>query len=128
MSKIKQEIIRHMSGLELTEAKDLVAHFVFPEDFIGFQGHFPLKKILPGVCQIQCVMLMLEQWEKRKLCLREIVQAKFLSPVSPLEKITCVCRNINTVGDEFLLNASINRETQKVAELKLKLSFVVDTQ
>ncbi|MFQ5560775.1 MAG: hypothetical protein ACE5FU_09350 [Nitrospinota bacterium] len=123
MSHIKKEILAHMTGLELTESEELVAHFSFPEDFIGFQGHFPAKEVLPGVCQIQGILVMLEEWKKKKVGLKEIVQAKFLKPVSPCEKITCVCRNLKSVGKDVFLRASINGKANKIAELKLKISF-----
>ncbi len=125
MSQIKREIIQHMLDLKKTESEDLVAHFVFPNDFIGFKGHFPLKKILPGVCQIQCIVVMLEQWKERKVLLKEIVQAKFLSPISPSEEITCICKNINTIneGEAVILKTSIHSKTEKVAEFKLKVNL-----
>ena len=68
-----------MTDLAVSDQR-LTASFLFPEDFIGFQGHFPGNKILPGVCQIQCVISMLEKWKKKNIVLREIVLAKFFSP------------------------------------------------
>ena len=112
-----------MSGLEVTENQELIAHFTFPEEFVGFQGHFPQKKVLPGICQIQCFLVMLEEWKKKKVSLNEIVDVKLLSPVFPSDKITCVCKNVIGENCNSVLNASIDGKDQKIAKIKLKISF-----
>jgi 3-hydroxyacyl-[acyl-carrier-protein] dehydratase len=103
--------------------QELTAHFVFPDDFIGFQGHFPAKKMLPGVCQIQCITCILEQWKSTSVALKEVVYAKFFTPVFPLEELTCECRDIHYTNEEFTVKAFIRKGTQKVAEMKLRVSF-----
>ncbi len=109
-----------MADLKVTD-RALTACFVFPADFIGFQGHFPQKKLLPGVCQIQCIISMLEKWKKNKVALMEIVSAKFLSPVLPLEEITCECREIQDNGGEFIVKAFISKAGGRVAEMKIRV-------
>ena len=81
MKKIKKEIEQCMLDFGITEGGALNARFMFPEDFIGFQGHFPGNKILPGICQIQCVIAMIEKWKGGRAELKEIIIEKFLSPV-----------------------------------------------
>ena len=112
-----------MNELETAEDLTLTARFVFPDDFIGFHGHFPGNKILPGICQIQCAIAMLERWKKGRVVVKEIVLAKFLAPVFPSEELTCVCRDITDTDDVFVLKASFSKSGQKVAELKLKVAF-----
>ncbi len=109
-----------MADLKVTD-RELTACFVFPADFIGFQGHFPKKKLLPGVCQIQCIISMLEKWKKNKVALGEIISAKFLSPVLPLEEITCECREIQENDGELTVKAFISRAGGRVAEMKLRV-------
>lgn len=123
MKNIRKEIAANMSDLKQTEQGELTACFVFPEDFIGFQGHFPENKMLPGVCQIQCIIVMLEQWKKKSIALKEIVLAKFLSPVFPSDELTCVCNDIRENSKVFTLRASCSKGSQKIAELKLKVCF-----
>ncbi|MEK6582621.1 MAG: hypothetical protein AABZ25_09580 [Nitrospirota bacterium] len=122
MRTIKKEIVQYMTDLAVSDQR-LTASFLFPEDFIGFQGHFPGNKILPGVCQIQCVISMLEKWKKKNIVLREIVLAKFFSPISPLEKLTCECRDIKDTEKEFTLKASVSKDGKKISELKLRVCF-----
>jgi 3-hydroxyacyl-[acyl-carrier-protein] dehydratase len=104
----------------------LTTQFIFPEDFIGFQGHFPSGKLLPGVCQIQCVIASLEKLKSKKLIIEEIVLAKFFSPVFPLEELNCVFREINAIkgnGESFIVKASVSKGDVKASEIKLRVRF-----
>ena len=122
MSSLRREIEKCMTDLTASD-RTLTARFVFNEDFIGFQGHFPGNKILPGVCQIQCAMSMFEKWRNRRLALKEIMLAKFFSTVTPSEEITCVCKDIEHTGEDFILRASIRKGDKKISEMKLKVRF-----
>jgi 3-hydroxyacyl-[acyl-carrier-protein] dehydratase len=126
MTKIKKEIEQLMSGLTIQEGK-LTSHFVFPEEFVGFQGHFPKHKILPGVCQIQCALSTLEQAFQKTVELREVALAKYFAPVFPGEQITCLCSDIPDAG-EFLFKTLITKGTVKVSELKLRVMFSGETR
>ena len=126
MSIIKREVEHCMAGLEavvIRELPALTARFVFPEDFIGFQGHFPGNKILPGVCQIQCALTMLEKRKNRDVILKELVHAKFFSTVVPSEEFVCVCKGIGETDADFILKAYISNDDRKISELKLKVRF-----
>lgn len=102
----------------------LTAHFAFPENFIGFEGHFPGNKILPGVCQIQCALTMLEKWKNREILLKEIILAKFFSTVVPSEEIACICKGIEETLGDFILKASISNGGKKISEIKLRVGFI----
>lgn len=99
----------------------LTSHFVFPEEFIGFQGHFPKHKILPGVCQIQCALSTLELAIQKTVELKEVALAKYFVPVLPGEEITCLCSDVSDAGD-FIFKTLISKGTVKVAELKLRVA------
>lgn len=123
-----------MTGLAESDGI-LTSRFVFPEDFIGFQGHFPSNKVLPGVCQIQCIASMLEAWKKCDVSLKEIMLAKFLKPVLPGEELTCECRLApgidfksapNQLSEDFMVKAYVNKGAERVAEFKLKVCFEED--
>ena len=118
---MKKEIELCMLDFGATEEGDLNARFVFPEAFIGFQGHFPDNKILPGICQIQCLMIMIEKWKGRSALLKEIVLAKFLLPVLPSEELACTGKNIEEGNGEFILKALFTKGEKKIAEIKLRV-------
>jgi len=117
---IRAEIQQYMAG-PAREGAALRARFQFPPEFIGFQGHFPQKKILPGVCQIQLVLSMLEKETLKQIALKEVVLAKYFSPVFPDEEIVCVIGDIGNGAGEHVLKAAISKGAAKVAELKLKV-------
>ena len=116
---IKREVENYMTVLEASADGVLTARFTFPDEFVGFQGHFPSGKVLPGVCQIQCVASMLEKTGKAFL-LKEIISAKFVLPVLPHEEIVCVCSRIKGAPEDFVVKASVSRGGQVVSELKLR--------
>ncbi len=122
MRNIKSEIEQYMVGLTKEDGK-LTSRFLFPSEFIGFQGHFPEKKILPGVCQVQCVLTMLEKSSGKAVVLKEIVLAKYFSPLLPDDDMTCVVGTIGEAGGEYVVKAVITKDTVKISELKLRVSL-----
>jgi 3-hydroxyacyl-[acyl-carrier-protein] dehydratase len=120
LKKIKNEIEELMCDLKKQDGV-VTSHFVFPESFIGFQGHFPKHKILPGVCQIQCALSTLERALQRPIALREVALAKYFVPVLPGEEIACVCSDMREMG-EFTFKTVISKGPAKVAELKLRVA------
>ena len=123
MNRLMQEIKQCMSDLAETKKGELTARFLFPAEFIGFQGHFPDKPVLPGVCNIQAVIVMLQAWEKRNIRLKEIVSAKFLSPVSHGEELVFNYKKQTKSNGEALIKALVISKDKKVAELQLRVSF-----
>lgn len=122
MSKIKSELEQYMTGMEI-EGLTLTTRFTFPPEFIGFQGHFPAKKILPGVCQIQCALSTLEKGRGKNVVLKEVVLAKYFSPLFPDDEVTCVVSDGGATSGEHTIKAVITKNTVKIAELKLRVSF-----
>jgi 3-hydroxyacyl-[acyl-carrier-protein] dehydratase len=122
LSIIKSEIERCMTGLE-KEGKKVKSRFAFPPGFIGFQGHFPQKKVLPGVCQIQCALSLLEQGSGKAVVLKEVVLAKYYSPVFPDDEVTCVINEMGDTCGEVVVKAVISRATDKISEMKLRISY-----
>jgi 3-hydroxyacyl-[acyl-carrier-protein] dehydratase len=120
MSVIKKEIRRLMKDYSEIDSNNLNARFIFPEDFIGFKGHFPSGKILPGVCHIQCVILMMEMAKNKPVLLKEIVQAKYMSPILPSEEVLCICNCLEDKGD-IIIRATFSREGSRISELKLRV-------
>jgi 3-hydroxyacyl-[acyl-carrier-protein] dehydratase len=123
MNTLVQEIKQCMFDLSGTAEGEVTASFIFSPEFTGFQGHFPGRPVLPGVCMIQAVVVMLQIREKTKIRLKEIVLAKFFSSVSCGEKLVIDCRERMKKGNEILVKAVVSSDNKKIAELKLKLSF-----
>lgn len=54
------------------------------EDII-YKAHFPEQPITPGVCIIQIASELLNVYFNRDISLSEVVNAKFLSVINPIE-------------------------------------------
>lgn len=101
----------------------LTSRFSFPEAFIGFQGHFPGKKILPGVCQVQCALTTFEKGNGRAVALKEVLLAKYFSPVFPADEVSCSVSHTENGAGGIIVKAALAKAATKIAELKLRVSF-----
>ena len=120
MSKIKKEIERLMDEPTTTDS-GASSTFRFPPDFVGFQGHFPTGKVLPGACQIQCVISTIEKSLMKHVVLKQIVLGKFFAPVFPDEKIICTVSGLDDNAAEFICKSRISRGEEKIADIRLQI-------
>lgn len=72
--------------------------FVFAEDFLGFDGHFPGYSILPAMVQVQTAQLLAEAAYGRRLTLGSISHAKFLLQLRPGMRIRVGVRERQMAG------------------------------
>jgi len=118
-----EEIQRARSDLRPTADGTTAAAFVFPADFTGFQGHFPGRPVLPGVCLVQAVLALLGRSNSRPVLLREIVAAKFFSTVGPGDTVRVACRESPAGAAEQLVKAAVTCGDRKVAEISLRVAW-----
>jgi len=116
------DIERYMDGPTRT-ASILTSGFTFPPEFIGFQGHFPTNKILPGACQIQCIISTIQKALDKRVVLKEILLAKYIAPVYPGDNVTCTVSGVPDTGMDFIYKARITKGTEKVTDLKLRVTL-----
>lgn len=86
----------------------------FPANFIGFQGHFPGRPVLPGVCLVLAALLQAEGASRTPLVLREVVSAKFYAPVEPEVTVRMTYSLV-----DGRLKTAISGPGGRVAEIKL---------
>ncbi len=105
----------------VTKTEDSVrGRFEFPEPFIGFAGHFPDNPVLPGICKVKAGLILLEQQYGTVVEIKEIVRAKFFSPVSVNQPLDYICREVSTDRDNRIVTINITgQEEKKIAYLKL---------
>jgi 3-hydroxymyristoyl/3-hydroxydecanoyl-(acyl carrier protein) dehydratases len=123
LRKIKSEIREYMEPGN-AEAALWEASFLFPPEFIAFQGHFPGRAILPGACQVQCLLTMLEEFTGKPLALKEIVLAKYITPVLPDEAIKV--RLVEPLLPDFsgtTVKAVILHEETRVSEIRIRVTI-----
>jgi len=122
MSQLRKEIKLGMSELR-DDGKELTAHFCFPKEFIGFNGHFPAHPVLPGVCKIQAILCMLEKATHKTLQLKEIVSSKFFAPVTCDEEIVCTVRRVLEGSEEMRVSSLITNKDKKIAEIQIEVNY-----
>jgi len=77
--------------------------------FMLFPDHFPGQPVLPGICLVQAVLLVGEEWlGGTALQLRTLKSAKFLGIVQP--------------GDEIIIEGSALRQDDGLTQVKADLS------
>ncbi len=122
MSRLRKEIKSSMSELR-DDGKELTAHFCFSPEFIGFKGHFPGRPVLPGVCKIQAILCMLEETTQKTPQLKEIVSAKFFTPVTCNEEIVCTVRRVLEGSEEMRVSSLIMNRDKKIAEIQIEVNY-----
>ena len=122
MSRIREEIKLSMSKLS-DDGKNITAHFFFSPEFIGFKGHFPGRPVVPGICKIQAILCMLEETTKRMPQLKEIVSAKFFTPVTCNEEIVCTVRRVLEGSEEMRVSSLIMNRDKKIAEIQIEVNY-----
>lgn len=121
MSLIRQGILGAMSGPEAFESEGISASFLFPKEFIGFQGHFENNPVLPGVCKIQAVIVMYEKFMNETFRLVEVTQAKYFLPVTAEQKITIQCHSKLNQEGLLIIKALVKKSEEKIAMLQLTI-------
>lgn len=67
----------------IADEKSLTGRISFNASHEIFKGHFPGQPVVPGVCTMQIITEILEQYLNRKLLLTEAQQVKFLQLITP---------------------------------------------
>lgn len=88
-----------------------------------FEGHFPGRPVLPGVCQMQIIKELVEQHIGQSLNYSSIRELKFLNPVIPphdhcLLFVAVLTTTERGIGLQGIISAG---EVQKT---KIKATFV----
>lgn len=121
VSRVYAEISEAMGPVSANGATGADAVFVLSGEFVGFQGHFPEKPILPGICQIQLALALLERWKGCEASLVEITSAKYVLPAFPGDEILCKLSALKDQGDGLnSLKVAITKQGERVAEFRLK--------
>jgi 3-hydroxyacyl-[acyl-carrier-protein] dehydratase len=123
MSELVRQIERCMSKLTEVDECEVMASFVFPAEFVGFQGHFPERPVLPAVCKIQAAVAMLEAWKRGKVRLNEIILAKFSAPVGCDEEVALRCSVTMEDVHRALVKATVARDGESIAKFRLRVTF-----
>ncbi len=122
MSAMADQIRAAMSALAV-DAGEVRASFRFGPDFVGFQGHFPGRPILPGVCNVQAALLLLEAHLQRRVKLREIERVRFSMPATCDERLDYRCIVKDGANGEKVIRTTVSRGDATVARFRLRVAI-----
>ena len=81
---------------------------LFDPAFRGFEGHFPDRPIVPGVCLAELARVFAEVVLKRKLRCVGIRQCRFRRPVEAGDEVRCRLRRTGCEGNTSEWSADIS--------------------
>ncbi len=73
-----------------------------------YKGHFPNQPVVPGVIQLQIVKEIIENVLEGKLFMGNIVQVKYLIPITPLENHELSFTITNKKTDEYNFKSTVS--------------------
>lgn len=114
-----------MSG----DSVNFLQALIVPEDHPAFAGHFPGHPVVPGVVLLDLALRAVENQLATAANQRELISAKFLSPLIPGEPLTIEARC--TVAPEAqsldarceLRSSGPDGGVRKIASLHWRLGF-----
>jgi 3-hydroxyacyl-[acyl-carrier-protein] dehydratase len=108
-----------------TSPDSVKAKITINENHKIFEGHFPGKPVVPGVCMVQIILEIMEVVAGKPVRLTEADTIKFLTVMSPKEnKEIDVTINYSRELGRFLINA--NLFSGPVIFFKLKGALTID--
>jgi len=120
MSKLEQEISAAGSAIHVTE-NDFSKSYIFPSNFIGFDGHFPDNPILPAVVQLMAGTIAATEAIGNSFSVDTISRAKFVRPICPDETLA-IAGTLRLKGDKTLAAITIHVGEELAATFTVTLS------
>jgi len=88
-----------------------------------FEGHFPGRPVVPGVCMMQTITELLEKLLQRKVTLKKASNMKFLNMIDPnANPVTEITLQHKMQDDELKVTATLRFEA--LTFMKFQGTFV----
>lgn len=110
-----------LKSSEKTENGSFIANISLNKDHEIFKGHFPGNPVTPGVCMMQIVKELTEEFTGKKLFLKSASNVKFMAIINPFEtpdldlsfiitesETEVKVKNTTAFGDTIALKMSVN--------------------
>lgn len=111
-----------LQSYEKAENGSFVANIKLNKDHDIFKGHFPGNPVTPGVCMMQIVKELTEEFTNSKLFLKTASNVKFMAIINPFETPDLIIQlDINEIEDEIKVkNTTLFGET---IALKMSVNY-----
>lgn len=110
-----------LKSSEKTEKGSFIANISLNKDHEIFKGHFPGNPVTPGVCMMQIVKELTEEFTGKKLFLKSASNVKFMAIINPFEtpdldlsfiitesETEVKVKNTTAFGETIALKMSVN--------------------
>ncbi|PQA94324.1 3-hydroxyacyl-ACP dehydratase [Chryseobacterium piscicola] len=110
-----------LKSSEKTENGSFIANISLNKDHEIFKGHFPGNPVTPGVCMMQIVKELTEEFTGKKLFLKSASNVKFMAIINPFEtpdldlsfiitesETEVKVKNTTAFGETIALKMSVN--------------------
>ncbi|WP_250255783.1 3-hydroxyacyl-ACP dehydratase [Chryseobacterium sp. Marseille-Q3244] len=110
-----------LTSYEKADNGSFIAHIHLNKDHDIFKGHFPGNPVTPGVCMMQIIKELTEEFTGSKLFLKTASNVKFMAIINPFETpdlklqldITeddedVKVKNVTSFGETIALKLSVN--------------------
>ncbi|WP_265429494.1 3-hydroxyacyl-ACP dehydratase [Chryseobacterium sp. YIM B08800] len=110
-----------LNSSEKAENGSFVANISLNKDHEIFKGHFPGNPVTPGVCMMQIVKELTEEFTGKKLFLKSASNVKFMAIINPFETPDLMLqldinegeeeikvKNTTSFGETIALKMSVN--------------------
>ena len=106
------------------DASTLQSTILINPDHQIFEGHFPGQPVVPGVCMIQIIKELVEQYLSFPVQLHAAAQVKFLQLLVPDQhkEITVQINFKDPVDDEYNIAASFIQSEKAIMKMNGKFS------
>lgn len=93
--------------------------FCFPEQFIGFSGHFPGAPVLPAIVQVLAAQVVAEMIIEKPLRLSSVTRAKFHVQIRPGDHAVVSCKEGSANAPGTAMDTKIVVEDQLAASFSM---------
>jgi len=110
-----------LKSSEKSENGSFTAHISLNKNHDIFKGHFPGNPVTPGVCMMQIVKELTEEFTGKKLFLKSASNVKFMAIINPFETPDLTLqldikegeeeikvKNVTSFGETIALKMSVN--------------------
>nr|WP_315027274.1 3-hydroxyacyl-ACP dehydratase [uncultured Chryseobacterium sp.] len=111
-----------LQSYEKAENGSYTAYIRLNKDHDIFKGHFPGNPVTPGVCMMQIIKELTEEFTGAKLFLKTASNVKFMAIINPFETPELVLQMDITENEEDVKVKNITSFGETIA-LKLSVSY-----
>jgi len=114
----------NLYSLQSTDTGNRSFSIMLNPDCVIYKAHFPGMPITPGVCIIGIATELLQKLIGRMLLLKEVINAKFIATINPIERPQVTVTFNKVIFDEESSTVKVNAVISAESTICSKLSLL----